>query len=342
METNETLKRALVQEAETAVFKILEQLHSLPQGDFKTLEHTVMSACLAIGQHWLEEVLNHPQPENRPQARRQGECGHQQRLVGERPKQVLTLMGKVQVHRPYYQCQLSEEGEEPSCCSHGHAPYDAVWGIEAGRSSPGVQKLVSYLGASMTLEEAAAVFESTFPLKMSARQVLNLMAPVGEALIGREDSQKERLFQEAASKETVMSVQEKEGQEPIERLYVEMDGVLARMRRGRVLMQEQEKKRPGDVYREIKVGAVFTATRGRTRSDLAAGTFVDAANPIAYVARRTTAETFGPYLYALAKQQGIERAKQVVVLGDGAAWMRACRRRTVSWGRANCRSLACT
>jgi len=173
----------------------------------------------------------------------------------------------------------------------------------------------------MTLEEAAAVFQATCPLKMSARQVLNLMEPVGEALLCREDAGKERLFHEASNKETLISVQEKEGQEAIERLYVEMDGVLARMRRGSVLMEEQEQKRPGDVYREIKVGAVFTAMRGRTRSDLAAGTFVDAANPIAYVARRTSAETFGPYLYALAQQHGIERAKQVVVLGDGAAWI---------------------
>jgi hypothetical protein len=39
------------------------------------------------------------------------------------------------------------------------------------------------------------------------------------------------------------------------------------------------------------------------------------------VARRTTAQTFGPYLYALAQHCGIERAKQVVILGDGAAWI---------------------
>lgn len=65
--------------------------------------------------------------------------------------------------------------------------------IEAGRSSPGVQKLVSYLGASMTLEEAATAFQAIFPLKMSARQVLNLMEPVGEALICQEDSQTDAL-----------------------------------------------------------------------------------------------------------------------------------------------------
>lgn len=90
METNETLKTALLQETETAIFKMMEQLQSLPEGDLNHLEQIVLSTCLAVGQHWLEEVLNHPRAENHPQARRQGACGHQQRLVGDRPKQLLT------------------------------------------------------------------------------------------------------------------------------------------------------------------------------------------------------------------------------------------------------------
>jgi hypothetical protein len=320
METNEVLKRALLQETETAVFKIIEQLQSLSEGDLNTLEQTVMSACLAMGQRWLEEVLNHPASETRSQARRQGECGHRQRLVGERPKQLLTLMGKVRVRRPYYQCLLPEGVEETSSCSHGQAPFDELWGIEAERTRPGVQKLVSYLGASMTLQEAAAAFQAVLPLNMSARQALHLMQPVGETLIKQEDKQQERVFQEAAKKQTA-SHPKKGGQEEIERMYIELDGVLARMRRGSVPLEEQEKKRAGDVYREVKVGAVFTATRGRSRSDLVPGTFVDTANSIQYVARRTTAEIFGRYLYTLAQRGGIERARQVVVLGDGAAWI---------------------
>jgi hypothetical protein len=36
-------------------------------------------------------------------------------------------------------------------------------------------------------------------------------------------------------------------------------------------MEEKEQKRKGDVYRELKVGAVFRAERGRERSELAPG-----------------------------------------------------------------------
>ncbi len=321
METNESLKTALLQETETTVLKMIEQLQTLSEGALQALEQSVMSACLSMGQRWLETVLKHSQQEHRPHARRQGECGHRQRLVGERSKQLLTLMGKVTVHRPYYQCLQPTGAQETSLCSHGQAPFDKVWGIEAERTSPGVQKLVSYLGASMTLEEAAAVFQAIFPLKMSARQVLNLLQPLGEMLICREDKHQESVFQEATKKQTASDPKEKGWQEEIERMYIELDGVLARMRRGSVPMEVQEQKRPGDVYREVKVGAVFTATRGRSRSHLASGTFIDAASPIQYVARRSTAETFGRYLYALAQRCGIERAQQVVVLGDGAAWI---------------------
>jgi hypothetical protein len=86
-------------------------------------------------------------------------------------------------------------------------------------------------------------------------------------------------------------------------------------------MQEQERKRQGDVYREVKVGAVFEATRGPERSGLAPGVFVDQAGPKHYVARRTKAEDFGKLLYTLAVTHGLERAHQLVALGDGATWI---------------------
>ena len=42
-------------------------------------------------------------------------------------------------------------------------------------------------------------------------------------------------------------------------------------------MEDKERKRLGDVYREVKVGAVFEAEPGRKRSELAPGMFVDTA-----------------------------------------------------------------
>jgi Uncharacterised protein family (UPF0236) len=320
METNEALKRALVAKTEEMIMNLFDQLEKLEDGDLQTLEQQVLTSCLALGNGLLEQVLNHASHQEPAAARRLGACGHRQRLVAQRPKQVLTLMGPLLVSRPYYQCQLLEPVQQASAsCRHGEAPFDEVWGIQTGRTSPGVQKLISSLSASMTLTEATTVFTSLLPLSLSERQALNLLQPVGEELMRQEDEQVEQVFQAAAHKHSQR--QEDHDATPIRRLYLEMDGVLARLRRGSVPMEEQERKRAGDVYREVKVGAVFEATRGRERSELAPGVFVDEPGPIKYIARRTKAEAFGPLLYQLAQKSGLERAEQVVILGDGAAWI---------------------
>ena len=48
---------------------------------------------------------------------------------------------------------------------------------------------------------------------------------------------------------------------------------------------------------------------------------MDQAGQKRYVARRGKAEDFGKLLYALAVKYGLQRAHQLVVLGDGAAWL---------------------
>jgi hypothetical protein len=186
-----------------------------------------------------------------------------------------------------------------------------------------VQKVMGYLCASLTLEEAAATFSRILPLAMSGRQALSLIQPLGERLAEPEDDQVSRLWQEA---EQARSAQKpaptSEAEQAIDRMYIEMDGVNARVRRGSVAMQEKEQQRSGDVYREVKVGAIFTAARGPRRSSLVPGVFVDEADEQSYVARRCPAEDFGKLLFAQASECGLAHAEQVVVLSDGAVWIR--------------------
>ena len=217
----------------------------------------------------------------------QGDGGHQQKLVGYRSKKLLSLFGEVEWKRAYYQCQVEEDNEQEKAqqCSHGKAPADERWGVQGTRTTPGVQMYISYLCAILTLEEAAEAFRRLLPLGMSARQALNLMNPVGKALAKREDEVVKALFEEALKSKT--DEQEQATQQivqDIERLYIELDGILARMRRGSVPMEEHEHQRKGDVYREMKVGAVFLAERGRERSGLAPDVWVDTRHPKAVCA----------------------------------------------------------
>ncbi len=184
-----------------------------------------------------------------------------------------------------------------------------------------MQQAVSYLCATSTLEEAAKNFSRLLPLEMSARQALSLLQPVREGLQEQEEQQMQRLWHQASQSRSVSTDAPARQQKSIERLSIELDGVMARLRRGSVPMEEQERKRKGDIYREIKVGAVFEASQGPERSQLAPGVFVDQAEQKHYLARRSKAEDEGLLLYSLPVQHGLAQARQLVVLGDGAAWI---------------------
>jgi hypothetical protein len=271
MKTNEHRKMALKQTAEQEVLHLLEQVQEVADGDLKDLEMRVLQAAFAIGRGMLEGLLNVGEPAETPPARREGRCGHVQRLVGKRPKELLTLLGKVEFRRAYSHCVHRDEEEEPQPCSHGEAPADEQWGVQQRRTSAGVQAWISYLCARLTMEEAAETFSRLIPLKMSARQALTWMRPVGEALAQQEDEQVSHLWQEAAGAQSLPSRETEPAPEPIERLSIERDGVLARLRRGSVVMEDHEQQRTGDVYRAVKVGAVFQAQPGRERSGAGSG-----------------------------------------------------------------------
>lgn len=322
MKTDETFKARLIQTAEAEITQLVERMHELEEGDLMGGEEEVLKMVFRLGRTVLEELVTRQSTQEAPAKRRVGHCGHEQRLMGERPKQVLTLLGTITVRRAYYRCQRDpSETEERPGCSHGEAPADAVWGIEDCRTSGGVQRLLGYLCASLTLEEAAETFSRLFPLQMSARQALNVIQPVGQALLAQEDAEVQSQWEEAAEARSREQPHPEPTLPPVERLYVEMDGVTARLRRGSVPMEAQEQQRLGDVYREIKVGAVFVAGRGSQRSTLVPGVRVDTADEQVYVARRCSAEAFGPLLYQRASQHALAAAKQVVVLGDGAPWI---------------------
>ncbi len=319
METNEQRKTAVRAALQEELEGFFAQMQDLSEGDLEHLEEQVVKTSQQMGRRLLEGMLDSRLREQRPVARRQGRCGHRQRLVGERPKQLLTLVGPVMFVRPYYQCLEVATAEKN--CTHGEAPDDGLWGVHERRTTSGVQREISYLCGRLTFEEAAESWCRHVPLGMSARQAHNLMRPVGEVLASAEERQVKSV--QAEAKQARSQQREERQTKEIERLYIELDGVLARMRRGSVPMEKEERQRQGDVYREIKAGAVFRAERGPKRSELVPGVYVDTPEPgsLRYVARRTAKGGFGWLLYQRALDGGLGQAQQVVVIGDGAPWI---------------------
>jgi hypothetical protein len=257
-----------------------------------------------------------------------GECGHEQQVVDYRTKQILTMMGKVEFTRAYYHSQREkeqkgEQGDQKQQCP-GRTPADQVWGRDQRRTTPGVQEASGSFCARLTFEEAAETFSRFLALHMTARQAQNFMEPVGKAEAEQEEKVLKAFFEQAARNHSrVQEQQELLTFKSIERLYIEMDAIMERVRRGTVEMEAAEKKRKGDVYRELKVGAIFEAERGRERSEWVPEVWVDTPkeNRMRSVARRTAKGDFDQVLYGLARQSGLWQAKQIVVLGDGAPWI---------------------
>ena len=324
METNEQAQRERYQEVERTLVKLVEEIEEIEDGDLKELEQKIYKGVLEVGRQLFQCRIN--KGGEKAPGKQMGECGHEQHLVDYRAKQILTLLGKVEFKRAYYQCQKEKEEkeEDQKLCCHGRSPADKVWGIDQRRTTPGVQEYISYLCARLTFEEAAETFSRLLPLSISARQAQSLMEPVGRALAEREEKVLKALFEHATQKQSSVEEQ-KELLTPksIDRLYIEMDGIMERLRRGTVEMEVVEEKRKGDVYRELKVGTIFEAERGRERSELVPAVWVDTPkeNRMRYVARRTAKGDFDQLLYGLARQSGLEQAKQIVVLGDGAPWI---------------------
>jgi hypothetical protein len=303
METSQRMENVLLQEAEAEVLKLLQSLQTLKEGDLKGLEQQIMASVFRLGRRWMEQVLTASDVEAKEPGQRTGECGHGQQLVGYRPRQILTRLSKITFQRAYYQCcrPSDEQGHEQKAeaqsqqpCTHAEAPADAQWGLQGQRTTAGVQQAISSLCATSTLEEAAKNFSRLLPLQMSARQALNLLEPMGQALQEQEEEPLQRLWQEASPPGCESMDGLASQQKSIERLYIEVDGVMARRRRGSVPMQEEERQRKGDVYREVKVGAVFEARRGPHRSQLVPGVFVDQAEQKHYVVRGEPCQRLWP------------------------------------------------
>lgn len=173
METNEQIRQALSKALGEELESFLEQVSQMTEGKLKHLEEQGVKSSQAIGRKLMEGVLNSRLHERRPVARREGGCGHMQRLVGERPKELSTLVGPVNIVRADYQCLHVGEAEAEQDCTHGEAPADVLWGVDKQRTTPGVQGHISFLSARLTFEEAAQTLCRWVPIGMSGRQALN-------------------------------------------------------------------------------------------------------------------------------------------------------------------------
>jgi uncharacterized protein UPF0236 len=219
-------------------------------------------------------------------------CGALARYHSLAERVLITRHGEFPLVRPYYYCPP---------CQAGFAPLDARLGLDRSGTTFQVRRWVARLSAKSAFAEAAADLEEFTCVRLSVSHVERIAVHIGSSLAAALRQQAE---------------QHQVGCLPIpslrpDRLYVSMDGKMVPLR--------DPWKRDGSAgalncrHGECKTGVVYEAEPG-PQGDRGV-------RHAAYVATMGDVTAFAPLIATLAHTHGHHLAREIVVLGDGAAWI---------------------
>jgi hypothetical protein len=174
-------------------------------------------------------------------------------------------------------------------CRTGQLPWDQAIGLSDRCYTPGVKAMVSQAAARMSYQDTVAFLAELTPVRLEESAAQWIVAEVGGRV-------RQAQAEEAAHYLSGRAVLP-DGP-PVDRLYVTMDGSCAHI--------------DGE-WHEVKTGVVYRPRPGPEGRD--------ESGEKRYVSLQATAERFAEWLYVTALQAGVHRAKEVVVLGDGAPWI---------------------
>jgi len=263
------------------------------------LEVAIRAAALAAGAKVLEALLRDVGVGRRDEALRCS-CATKMHSTGVREKRMQTLLGTLRFERSRYRCPM---------CAKTRCPGDEELGIEHTSRSPGVQRQVSRLGAKESFREVAQDMRELAGVRLSRKDAERVSEHIGEQMeTWQERERMALLWAEPPPPETPKT---------IETLYIEYDGTGVPMVKKETKGRKGKQKDGSAKTREAKLGCVFTQTtfdkKGRPIRDPASTSFtgaIEACGP------------FGNRIYAEAVRRGLFEAKRVVVLSDGAEWIK--------------------
>jgi hypothetical protein len=225
-------------------------------------------------------------------------CGRSAHYKELRSKTMLTVLGQVELSRPYYLCDH---------CSKGQYPADTELDVAGLESSPGVRRMEAVVGSEMPFAGGCAPMKLLAGLDVTAKAIERAAEAVGTEIAQRDEQEIGR------TKQLLLPAVFKQN---IPKMYVLMDGVqvpvVAAETEGRTGRIEGQRART----RECKLGCVFTQTT--VDQD---GWAIRDPDSTTYVGAIETAERFGLRIYTEALLRGWDRAATKIVIADGAVWI---------------------
>jgi hypothetical protein len=264
------------------------------------LEEAMRAALSAAGAALLQAVLDE-QDDGYCGPRAGCGCGGQAVYAGSRPKTITTVLGPVTLWRAWYHC---------AACQRGSAPRDRQLDLlPGGALSPGLAEMTALAGAETSFARAAGLLAGLAGVTLSPKTIERSAEASGAAA-------------RAAAAAGSSAIRERRvvplpPPAPVpDMMYVEVDGtgvpVRASETEGRAGKGEDGKAGT----REVKLGRFFTVSGldadGKPVMDDGSSTYAFSFDGKDALAELVQAE----YL-----RRGGEHHRQVVALGDGAAWI---------------------
>lgn len=216
-------------------------------------------------------------------------CGAWARFVDYRRRWVRGVPGEVPVTRAYYHCRQ---------CHQGSLPWDQEQGLTERVFTPHLKSWVSEVCGREVFLEARETLARLAGVTLAVSSLEEIVEEVGGRLRAAEDARVKNLFDEGTWPPADPLLREAVGK----RAYLCIDAAKAHT---------------GGSWHDIKVAAFFPAAVREATGERP----WDGVGPKRYLAVQEEAENFGKRLYTFAVRLGAERAKEVVILGDGAEWI---------------------
>jgi len=228
------------------------------------------------------------------------QCGQRMSSRGRRSKGLLTTLGQVPLARSFYQCEH---------CRQGRFPDDQRLDIVNTAYSPGVRRLMARAGSQTQFEQAAEDLLCYAGLKVDAREIERVAEEAGRQVEQWLSDQQQQLLKTGATPSPAL--------DPAANFYVSFDGTGVPVRKGELVGRRGKQADGSARTREAKLGCVFTQVgldkEGYPQRDPDSTTYVGAIE---------SSTLFGWRMYAEALRRGLDQAKTVIALTDGARYNR--------------------
>jgi hypothetical protein len=268
--------------------------------DLEAAEQALRGAVLAAGAKALGAFMTAVGSAAPTEPPRCADCSGAMQSTGPRRKTILTMLGEVSYTRSRYACA--------ACNKSVRYPADDALDLVQTSRSPGVRRQVARLGAKQPFRDTATDLAELAGVHLSRKDAERIAENIGEDMERCDHTA--RLHIRLGHTPPVL-------ENPPHTLYIELDGTGIPMVSSELRGRKGKQPDGSAKTREVKLGCVFTQTRtdpqGRPIRDPASTTYTGAIE---------NAQTFGWRLYAHAVERGLHQASRVIVLSDGAEWIK--------------------